>query len=117
MSENKKITNITDYLDSLTPQQKGMIEKLRGLVQKTVPEVEEKIMWSLPWYKLHGKPFVVLMHASKHMSIGFMKGTDLHSEMLEGTGKNMRHVKIKLDSDIPEKELTRLLKEAEKLQI
>lgn len=113
---NKKITNIDDYLDSLEPKALSIVQQLRFLVQKNVPQSVETIAWSTPWFKLNNKWFVVIMNSSRHVGFGFNMGTSLKSELLEGTGKNMRHIKIPHGGEVPQKEIVRLLKDAAELE-
>lgn len=119
MAENKKITTYPDYLANLTDAQRSVIEEMKRLVLETIPGVEERMAWSAPWYYLDGKPVVWFATASKHVNFGFAFGAHLKSDLLEGTGKNMRHVKIKNMDDLQEKEkeLVKLLKEAATVEI
>ena len=50
------------------------------------------------------------------MNFGFFRGAELSSKLLEGTGKGLRHIKIKTGKDIDEAEIARLLKDAAKLE-
>lgn len=115
MQINRKITNIEDYLNSLSPKQLEIVERLRVLIKQTVPEVLEKVMWSTPWYQLNKKPLVYIATTSTHTNFGFAQGSKLSYERMEGTGKNMRHIKIRNLDEIDEKEFTRLLKDSQKL--
>jgi len=49
-----------------------------------------------------------------HVNVGFFRGADLHdpSSLLEGTGKRMRHVKIRLGVDLDAAALAALLSAA-----
>jgi len=49
---------------------------------------------------------------SRHVNLSLLKGAELSSEMLEGTGKGMRHITVKTLADINETEFARLLSEA-----
>lgn len=95
-----------------------MVKELRKLIKETVPEVEERILWSTPWYYLNKKPFVYIAVNSTHTNFGFAFGAYLHSELLEGSGKNMRHIKLKDHSDFAQKspQLTTLLLAARDIQ-
>ena len=46
-----------------------------------------------------------------HVNIGFFRGAELAdpARLLEGTGKYMRHVKVKPDGDVDDKALTELI--------
>ena len=47
-----------------------------------------------------------------HVNLYFVQGVKLSSNLLEGSGKGMRHIKIEKQSDIMPDEFSRLLKEA-----
>ena len=49
-----------------------------------------------------------------HVNVGFFRGADLHDphQLLEGTGKNMRHVKLKPDQEVNEPALQALIQAA-----
>lgn len=49
-----------------------------------------------------------------HVNVGFFRGSELEDPMglLEGTGKHMRHVKLRADSDIDTTALIRLIESA-----
>ena len=49
-----------------------------------------------------------------HVNVGFFRGAELADPagLLEGTGKLMRHVKLRPGGDVDEKALTRLIKTA-----
>lgn len=119
MTENRKITTISEYLDSLTPDHRDLVEAFRDVIENEVPEVEEKIMWNSPWYKLHGKEFLWFQNATNHINFGFAFGARLQSNLLEGTGKNMRHIKVKNREDLQKKkpEIRKLIQEAKSLLI
>jgi hypothetical protein len=49
-----------------------------------------------------------------HVNVGFFRGAELEDpdEILEGTGKFMRHVKIRPNEEVEEKALTRMIERA-----
>jgi len=51
---------------------------------------------------------------TSHVNVGFFQGTELPDPkgLLEGTGKFMRHVKIRAERQVNEEALTTLIKEA-----
>lgn len=115
MTDNVKVSNIKDYLNNLSPDHLELITTLRELIKDTVPEAEEKILWSTPWYYLAGKLFVYLADNKSHINFGFAYGANLKSDLLEGTGKNMRHIKIRIGEEIDTGNLKELLTQAAKL--
>ena len=54
------------------------------------------------------------MRSKRHVNVGFFRGAELEDPtgLLEGTGKYMRHVKLKPDSNINATALVRLIESA-----
>jgi hypothetical protein len=70
---------------------------LRRLVKKTVPKSLELINpWGIPVFAWRG-PIAYLMVGKNHVTFGFPRGTELPdpAHLLEGTGRKLRHVKIR----------------------
>ncbi|MGB8324973.1 MAG: DUF1801 domain-containing protein [Candidatus Acidiferrum sp.] len=59
----------------------------------------------------------MLMVAKKHVTFGFLRGTSLPDpeKLLEGTGKNFRHVKLRTLEALRNPALTKLIVAAMKL--
>lgn len=66
-----------------------------------MPEAIERYKWSHPWYEYKGS-FCYIMGFSNHINLGFPRGAELVSRfnILDGTGKGMRHVKIQSKEDL-----------------
>jgi hypothetical protein len=99
------------------PVLKPVAEELRRLVKKAVPESSETINpWGIPTFDSHG-PFCLLMVGKNHVTFGFSRGTSLTDSagLLEGTGKNLRHVKLKELEQVRDLNLRKLIMEAAEL--
>jgi len=57
----------------------------------------------------------MLMTYKDHINLGFFLGAKLNSRLLEGSGKGLRHIKVRNEGDIKNGEFSKLLKEAAKL--
>jgi hypothetical protein len=66
---------------------------------------------------IKGRNVACIMIYKDHVNLGFLRGARLKSEGLEGTGKGLRHVKVRRLEDIGEGEFTRLLREAATLKL
>src|ERR1039457_1801710 len=91
--------------------------RLRALVKKAVPKAKESINpWHVPIFESNG-PICYYMAGKNHITLGFIRGTSLPDPegLLEGTGKNLRHVKIKSVNDLNRIGLRDLLKSASRL--
>jgi hypothetical protein len=99
------------------PELQAIVRGLRELVQEVVPEVTETVNpWGIPTFELKG-PLCHVMTATKHISFGFQRGTSLDDPngLLEGTGKNMRHVKLRNVKDLHREGLRELIENAVRL--
>jgi hypothetical protein len=108
--------DIKGYLTDLNPQTAELVTKTRVLVLDTVPEAVERYKWNHPWYELEG-PVCYIMAYSNHVNLGFPRGAELMSEFefLEGTGKGMRHVKIRSVDDLNKAKFAEVIEAAVRL--
>jgi hypothetical protein len=88
-------------------------EALRRLILAADPELKESIKWGNPVYEKQG--FVCYLAATKaYISLGFFNGAGLSdpNQVIEGTGKKMRHVKVRHVDDIRNRQFTAWAREA-----
>ena len=90
-----------------------LLRELRKLVRDTLPDAREEIKWGRPAYSLR-RIVCYLAAADGHASLGFYRGVELDDpkNLLEGSGKKLRHVKIARATDIRKRALGALLKSA-----
>ncbi|MFC1781162.1 DUF1801 domain-containing protein [Planctomycetota bacterium] len=103
---------VAEYIEKQKSLQKEICLKLRKIIIKTFPKIEERMWVGLPWYE--GKYYIVAL--KNHVNMGFAI-TGLPQEeidLFEGKGKTMRHIKIFALEDIDEKRIVKLLKIAKK---
>jgi len=69
--------------------------------------------WGVPTFDFYG-PFGILMAGKNHITFGFTRGTSLGDPagLLEGTGKNLRHVKLKTAEQLRDANLRQLILDA-----
>lgn len=94
----------------------SLITETRRFVLNLVPEADERLKWSHPWYELHGS-FCYIMGYNDHVNLGFPRGAELidRFKVLEGTGKGMRHVKIRSSEDLEDPVIAELVRAAVEL--
>jgi hypothetical protein len=88
---------IDAYVQRKNPAMREITDSLRALMKKTVPKSRELLNpWGLPTYEWLGA-IGYIMVGKKHVTFGFARGAELPdpAELLEGTGKSLRHVKIR----------------------
>ena len=95
----------------------GVARAVRTLVKKSVAGAQEYVNpWKIPTFDLNG-PLCFYMVAKGHVLFGFMRGAMLSDpgKLLEGTGKYLRHVKLRSAGDVRRPEVRTLLEEAAEL--
>ena len=105
---------IDDCVRRGNPALRAVANELRKLVRKTVPEAREAVNpWGIPMFELNGA-LCLLMVGKEHVTFGFPRGASLSDPegLLEGTGKNMRHVKLREVAQVGDANLRRLIAEA-----
>lgn len=106
--------SIEQWFGSLPDSQKQVLEQVRRIIGSAVPDAVEEFKWSRPCYSLDGHLFCYLQSTKKHAVLGFQKGATLTdpNERLEGSGKEMRHIKLKSSDEIDEPYFRAMLQEA-----
>jgi hypothetical protein len=112
----KKEPGVEGVLARLDPERRGLVDALRSIVKQTVPEVKETVKWGNITYMFCGENLAWIVIYSDHVDLGFFRGTELNSKMLEGTGKNMRHIKMRTITDINQAGITMLLEKSAELE-
>jgi len=104
----KTSIEVEKYITKQKSPQKEIIQKLREVILKTLPEINEEFKMGVPWYE--GKFYIVALH--DHVNLGFsMKGLSKQEKILfEGKGKIMRHIKFYTLEDVNNAEVMKLLK-------
>ena len=95
----------------------GVLKGLRALVKKTIAESEEYVNpWKIPSFDSNGT-VCGFMTGKEHVTFIFLRGAVLPDPegLLEGTGKSVRHVKVRTTADVKKPALKKLIVEAAKL--
>lgn len=103
---------VTDYIQNAPEEQKAIMESLRELVHQHVLSVQESFKWSRPVFSID-KDIAYFKTAKSYVTFGFMQAEKLTDNLyrLEGTGKDMRHIKIRKLADIDKALLSHWLKD------
>ena len=105
---------IDAYVQQRNPGLKEVVAAVRRLFKKTVPAAAEAVNpWGVPVFEVNGT-LCFLMVGKQHVTLGFAQGTSLPDPagLLEGTGKNLRHVKLKTADQVSNPHLENLIIEA-----
>ena len=107
---------ITDYVNK-AGKLEDVAKALRALTKKAVKGVEEYVNpWKILSFDSNG-PLCCFMVGKEHVTFAFMRGAALSDpdQLLEGTGKGVRHVKLRSVADVKKPGVKKLVVEAAKL--
>ena len=113
-----KKTKKSAYVKDDTPELRKVVSALRNLVKETVPGTRETVnAWGVPTFESKD-PFCFYMVGKHHVTFGFHFGTSLSDPegLLEGTGKNIRHVKLRDVEAVGRKGLREMVLAASRLE-
>jgi len=63
------MSNIDNYLNDLTPENKKELQRIRELIHRLVPEVEEAFSYDMPAFTYEGKPLIYFAAFKDHLSV------------------------------------------------
>lgn len=96
MSADSAGAAIDLYVARENPALVHVVDAIRSLVKKIIPRATEAMNpWGIPVFEWNG-PLFYLRVGKKHVTFGFSRGSALKDpgKLLEGEGRNLRHIKI-----------------------
>ena len=106
--------SVASYFAEQPGDKRALLEKLRALVAKGVPDATPTIKWGVPVYQLNGRNLCALAAFKDHVAINFFVAPGVLADpgkKLEG-GKTNRMLKVRAAGDIDAAGITRWLKAA-----
>jgi len=100
-----KVKTLDDFISQYSEAEAELILLIRDKILELVPDVEEKISWSVPYFRLNGALcYIYRQKGTTHFYVAFAKGNQLKSNPLltgETTVIKRFHIldKTTLDSD------------------
>ena len=124
--ERPSTEQLADALQSKSPMVRQLYLDMHQLVLETIPDVvysvdckDGQMGYGARQYGYNGWGMAALSAHNKWVSLFFMRGADLEDPdgLLEGTGKKMRHVKLRSPEQAEERRsaLRRLIEAASNL--
>lgn len=115
VEKTRTISEVDDYILNYPENIQRVLETLRSIILDADPNLVEEYKWSMPNYSYNG--LVCYLQAAKgHVNLGFHKGNEIEhmdtNKLLQGTGKAMRHIKIKKEEEIQPEVFTSYIKNA-----
>lgn len=92
---------VTKYISEAADEQKKIMEAIRSIIHKEVPSVTENFKWNRPVFSTD-TDFAYFKTAKSYLTFGIFKYDKIkdNRNLLEGIGKDMRHIKIKKIDDL-----------------
>ena len=104
--------HVDEYLQQLQPPVREIATELCTLIRQHPRQLKEAIKWKVPVFSDRRNVCSVIAHTS-HVNLQFFHGAHIaDSGALEGTGKDMRHVKFTNVKDIRREAVFRYLDQA-----
>ena len=99
---------VEEYIKKQKDPQRAIVQSLREIILKAVPDAKEAFWVGVPWYE--GKFYLVAL--KDHVNMGFsVKGlSEREKALFEGKGKTMRHLKFYSLEDVDEARVAKLLR-------
>jgi uncharacterized protein YdhG (YjbR/CyaY superfamily) len=69
MKAGPKPETVDDYLASVRPDHRAVLERLRRTIRSAAPKAEECISYGIPTFRVGGKMLVSFAAAAKHCSL------------------------------------------------
>ena len=106
-----------DWLADVDPRLRPLAVELRRMFLEAAPDLRESIKWGNPCFEKKVRIFYIASQADKYLTLGLWQGALLPNPdgLIEGTGKRMRHVKIRSLEDLKAAALGRIIRQAVEL--
>ncbi|MCH7962778.1 MAG: DUF1801 domain-containing protein [Bacteroidetes bacterium] len=113
-SKNEKVQKFLDEIIMIDGEKFITLNAMREIVFSTYPKTDERIMYGGIMFSLNNEDFGGLFVRKNHISLEFSKGFIMKdpNELLEGSGKFRRHLKIKSKEDVRNKDVDFFIKQA-----
>jgi hypothetical protein len=106
---------IGPWFEQWPPEKRAPLEKLRAIIDATVPEAESGLKWSVPFWTLNGKQLCDLVALKHEVALGIFAPPDVFDDpqgQLSGKSKEYRVLKVKHASEIDDASVKRWLEAA-----
>ena len=105
-------TEVEKYIKKQKSPQKEICSKLREIIVKTYPKIEEQMWAGVPFYDK--RYYIVALKDHVNMGFAITGLSEKEIALFEGKGKTMRHIKFFSIDDIDAKQIAKLMKISKK---
>ena len=113
-SKDERVQKFLDEIIMIDSEKYNTLNAMREIVFKTYPNTDERIMYGGIMFSLDTEDFGGLFVRKNHISFEFSSGAGMKDphEILEGSGKFRRHLKIRSLADIKDKKVNFFVKQS-----
>ena len=117
MSETAEARTVENLIDTFPTHIRDIMKTLRAVAKANMQDAHEFVYHDAINYKLPESPSTWICYIAaqrNYVRLGFYFGANLSDpmELLEGTGKRMRHVKVRTVGEAGTDELRELIRQA-----
>ena len=99
---------VEEYIHKQQSPQKEIIQNVRDIFIKTLPDCNEGFAWGVIVYG-GGRFYIAAMKNRVHVGFAITGLNKEEIDMFEGTGKTMRHIKIHTLEEVKEESLVKMI--------
>ena len=116
MPKMKKYESFADWKKDQSAKNKRLIGALQRLIKATAPHLTTTVKWGQGCFVDGDAPKIYIHTEDDHVQLGFYAGASLDDpeDLLNGSGKYVRHVKVCTAKDIQPKAFAALIKQVAK---
>ena len=105
------------FLEKIPVGHHDLIRALDDLIMRAVPALRSSIKWGNLTYRYHQNICAIVSH-KYYINLQFWNGNHLNDpqNLLTGTGKNMRHIRISNIDDLEPEYIVQLVRQAVDLE-
>jgi hypothetical protein len=111
---SKRDPAVDHWVSTRSEEQRPLVHKWFERLRRCGPDVRELLHDGAATACVGDVPFAYVGAFKDHVNVGFFNGAALHDpfELLEGTGKRMRHVKLTPGAEVDAHSLDELIRAA-----
>lgn len=104
------MTVIDDYFRTINPSQRSELERIRTIIKKAIPDVEETIGYGMPVFKFNKKYLVGICAFKNHMSLfPGPEAIEAHKKELTNFTLAKGTIQFTQDNPVPETIITAIV--------
>lgn len=113
-----KPKDVDSYIARSAVEARPILEELRAIFKSTLPDVEEKISWAVPFYSLHGAALGGYAVYESHVSFGcagVLPAKDREALERKGYKTGKKTIRIRFDQEVPATAIEKILRAQAKI--